>query len=69
MYFITFLRNGILKDLRENVYKKIISLPIPFFSEKKKYKTKIKHKTTKKQNKEKNIIEFGLTVQLLGRFV
>ncbi|MDG1974474.1 MAG: ABC transporter ATP-binding protein [Flavobacteriaceae bacterium] len=36
MYFITFLRNGILKDLRENVYKKIISLPIPFFSEKKK---------------------------------
>ena len=36
MYFITFLRNGILKDLRENVYKKIISLPLPYFSEKKK---------------------------------
>ena len=36
MYFITFLRNGVLKDLRENVYKKIISLPLPYFSEKKK---------------------------------
>ena len=36
MYFITFLRNGVLKDLRENVYKKIISLPLRYFSEKKK---------------------------------
>ena len=36
MYFITFLRNGVLKDIRENVYKKIISLPLPYFSEKKK---------------------------------
>tara|TARA_B100001094_G_scaffold210284_1_gene204157 strand:- start:752 stop:2575 length:1824 start_codon:yes stop_codon:yes gene_type:complete len=36
MYFITFLRNGILKDLRENVYKKVISLPLSYFSQKKK---------------------------------
>tara|TARA_B110000305_G_scaffold240832_1_gene312686 strand:+ start:1296 stop:3119 length:1824 start_codon:yes stop_codon:yes gene_type:complete len=36
MFFITFLRNGVLKDLRESVYKKIITLPLPFFSEKKK---------------------------------
>jgi subfamily B ATP-binding cassette protein MsbA len=36
MYFITFLRNGVLKDLREDVYKKIIYLPLPYFSEKKK---------------------------------
>ena len=36
MYFITFLRNGILTNLREDVYKKIVSMPISFFTEKKK---------------------------------
>ena len=36
MFFITFLRNGVLTSLRENLYKKIISMPLPFFSEKKK---------------------------------
>ena len=36
MYFITFLRNGVLKDLRNALYEKIISLPISFFSEKRK---------------------------------
>ena len=36
MYFITFLRNGVLKDLRESVYNKIINLPLPYFSKKKK---------------------------------
>ena len=36
MFFITFLRNGLLKDLRKNLYEKIINLPIPYFSEKKK---------------------------------
>lgn len=36
MYFITFLRNGILKDLRNAIYEKIVSLPISFYSEKKK---------------------------------
>ena len=36
MYFITFLRNGVLKDLRESVYNKIIHLPLPYFSKKKK---------------------------------
>lgn len=36
LYNITFLRNGILKDLRNNLYKKIISLPISYFSEKRK---------------------------------
>ena len=36
IYFITFMRNGVLKDLRNDVYKKTIDLPIPFFSEKKK---------------------------------
>ena len=36
LFFITFLRNGILKDLRNDLFQKIIDLPIAFFSEKKK---------------------------------
>ena len=36
MFFITFFRNGILKDLREKLYKKIISLPISYYQTKKK---------------------------------
>ena len=36
MYFITFLRNGILTKLREDVYKKIIGMPISYFTNKKK---------------------------------
>ena len=36
MFFITFLRNGVLKDIRNSLYKKTTSLPLDFFSEKKK---------------------------------
>ena len=36
MFFITFLRNGVLKDLRNDLYKKITSLPLAFYSEKRK---------------------------------
>lgn len=36
MYFITFLRNGVLKDIRNAMYKKAVDLPIAFFSEKRK---------------------------------
>lgn len=36
MYFITFLRNGIIKDIRNDLYKKTLVLPISFFSEKQK---------------------------------
>ena len=36
LFFITFLRNGILRDLRNALYKKIIALPVSFFSEKRK---------------------------------
>ncbi|MEX0288597.1 MAG: ABC transporter ATP-binding protein [Flavobacteriaceae bacterium] len=36
MYFITFLRNGVLKDIRNSMYKKITALPISFYSEKRK---------------------------------
>ncbi|NER18490.1 ABC transporter ATP-binding protein [Spongiivirga citrea] len=36
MFFITFLRNGVLKDIRNSMYDKIVELPIGYFSEKKK---------------------------------
>lgn len=36
MYFITFLRNGVLKDIRNAMYKKTVELPLSFFSEKRK---------------------------------
>lgn len=36
MFFITFLRNGVLKDIRNELYEKTISLPISFYSEKRK---------------------------------
>ena len=35
-YVITFLRTGIVKDLRDELYHKIVELPIAYFSEKKK---------------------------------
>ncbi|WP_405569977.1 ABC transporter ATP-binding protein [Winogradskyella sp. Asnod2-B02-A] len=36
MYFITFLRNGVLRDIRNAVYNKIMVLPISYYSEKRK---------------------------------
>ncbi|PID69177.1 MAG: antibiotic ABC transporter ATP-binding protein [Flavobacteriales bacterium] len=36
MYFITFLRNGVLQDIRNDLYDKTINLPLSFFSEKRK---------------------------------
>lgn len=36
MYFITFLRNGVLKDIRNKMYHKMVELPIAYFSEKRK---------------------------------
>lgn len=36
MYFITFLRNGVLKDVRNEMYKKTIELPLSHYSEKRK---------------------------------
>ena len=36
MYSITFLRNGVLKDLRNALYNKILVLPISYYSEKRK---------------------------------
>ena len=36
MFFITFLRNGVLRDLRNAMYKKITDLPVSYFTEKRK---------------------------------
>lgn len=36
LYFLTFLRNGVLMDLRNIVYEKVLSLPISYYSERKK---------------------------------
>lgn len=36
LYFITYLRNGVLKDIRDEVYHKVVTLPISYYSEKKK---------------------------------
>ncbi|MDG2432617.1 ABC transporter ATP-binding protein [Flavobacterium sp.] len=36
MFFITFLRNGILRDMRNAMYKKTLELPLAYFSEKRK---------------------------------
>lgn len=36
LYFIANLRNGILKDIRNRIYDKIVELPVSFFSEKRK---------------------------------
>ncbi len=36
MYVLAFLRNGVVKDIRDGLYNKILELPISYFSEKKK---------------------------------
>jgi len=36
MFFITFLRNGVLQDMRNAMYKKTLELPLAFYSEKRK---------------------------------
>lgn len=36
LYFLTPIRNGIVHDIRMDLHKKIISLPLPFFTKKRK---------------------------------
>ena len=33
IYFISYLKNGIIKDLRNNLYEKLVSLPISYFKD------------------------------------
>lgn len=35
-YETIYIRNGVVRDIRKKIYKKILSLPLPFFSEEKK---------------------------------
>jgi subfamily B ATP-binding cassette protein MsbA len=35
-FFLAFLRNGVIKDIRNTLYDKIVALPISYFSEKRK---------------------------------
>lgn len=35
-YFLVFLRNGVIRDLRNSVYKKTMELPLSYFSEQRK---------------------------------
>tara|TARA_R110002020_G_scaffold454448_1_gene670021 strand:- start:167039 stop:168862 length:1824 start_codon:yes stop_codon:yes gene_type:complete len=35
-FFITYLRNGVMRDVRDAIYDKLIELPVAYFSEKKK---------------------------------
>ncbi len=35
-YFLVFLRNGVIRDIRNKVYKKTMELPLSFFSEQRK---------------------------------
>ena len=36
LYFLTPIRNGVVHDMRMDLHKKVISLPLPFFTEKRK---------------------------------
>lgn len=36
MYELIYIRNGVVRDIRRNIYRKILSLPLPFFSEERK---------------------------------
>ena len=36
LFFITYLRNGVLQDIRNSLYHKVINLPVSFFTEKRK---------------------------------
>ncbi|MBB6680083.1 ABC transporter ATP-binding protein [Aequorivita sp. 609] len=36
LFYATFLRNGVLKDLRNALYSKVVSFPLAFYSEKRK---------------------------------
>jgi subfamily B ATP-binding cassette protein MsbA len=36
MYYLAILRNGVVKDLRNNLYKKVLILPLSYFTGQKK---------------------------------
>ena len=62
MFFITFMRNGMLRDIRTAMYKKIIDLPLAFFSEKRKGDTmaRISSDVSEVQNSFLAILELAV---------
>lgn len=62
MFFITFMRNGMLRDIRTAMYKKIIELPLAFFSEKRKGDTmaRISSDVSEVQNSFLAILELAV---------
>lgn len=62
MFFITFLKNGMLRDIRNAMYKKTIELPLSFFSEKRKGDTiaRISSDVSEVQNSFLAILELAV---------
>ncbi len=62
MYFITFLRNGVLKNMRNELYNKTLSLPISYFSEKRKGDTiaRISSDVNEIQNSLLSVLELAV---------
>ncbi|MDR6846576.1 ABC transporter ATP-binding protein [Flavobacterium granuli] len=62
MFFITHLRNGILKDIRNAMYRKTLDLPLSFFSEKRKGDTisRISGDVNEVQNSFLSILELAV---------
>ncbi|MDI1256765.1 MAG: ABC transporter ATP-binding protein [Flavobacterium sp.] len=62
MFFVTFLKNGVLRDMRNALYKKTLELPIAFFSEKRKGDTiaRISSDVNEVQNSMLSILEIAI---------
>ena len=62
MFYINHLRNGILKDIRNAMYKKTLELPLAFFSEKRKGDTisRIASDVNEVQNSFLSILELAV---------
>ena len=67
LFFITYLKNGILKDLRNALYQKIILLPIHYFNKKRKgdLMAKMTSDVTEVQNSFLSILELIVREPLL----
>ncbi|MGJ8666294.1 MAG: ABC transporter ATP-binding protein [Patiriisocius sp.] len=70
MYFISFLRNGVIKDLRNDLYDKTVDLPVSFYSEKRKGDTiaRITNDVLEIQNSFLSILELIVREPLMILF-
>lgn len=69
-FFITYLRNGVLKDIRNEMYKKIVNLNLSFYSEKRKGDTiaRITSDVLEVQNSFLSILEMFIREPLMILF-